>query len=151
MYKRILLATDGSHSSDLAVDQAIAIARAMDAEIKALYVVDDADTYFAADYFDPQEMTGKLASYGREILDATAKRLEQAGIRHTTQLDDKPVAPGQISSTIVADASTWRADLIVMGTHGRRGFRRMLMGSVSEGVLAKAHTPLLLVRSDQQS
>ena len=150
MYKRILLASDGSRSSDLALDQAITIARAMNAEVKVLYIIDDADIYFAGDYFDPQEMTSKLASYGREVLDAATQRLAQAGVRHTTQLDIKPISPGQISTTIVADATAWNADLIVMGTHGRRGFRRMLMGSVSEGVVAKTHTPLLLVRSEQE-
>lgn len=150
MYQRILLAVDGSHSADLALDQAIVIAQAMGAEVKALYVVDDADMYFEPSYFDPYDLASKLAIYGREVLDTAAAKLDKAGVRHTTQLEEKPIAPGQISSTIVANAESWKADLIIMGTHGRRGFRRMLMGSVSEGVLSKASTPLLLVRSERE-
>ncbi|MCY1219013.1 hypothetical protein D3C86_1974000 [compost metagenome] len=64
------------------------------------------------------------------------------------KLDEKPVAPGRISLTIVTEADAWNADLIVLGTHGRRGVRRLLMGSVSEGVLAKTSKPVLLVRSE---
>lgn len=148
MYQRILLAIDGSRSSDLALDQAITIAQPMGAEIKALYIVDDADMYFDASYFDPRELVSQLATHGRKVLDAAAARLTEAKIRHVTQLDERPVAPGQISSTIVTEADSWNADLIIMGTHGRRGIRRLLLGSVSEGVLAKTVRPLLLVRSE---
>ncbi|MBP0618561.1 universal stress protein [Cupriavidus consociatus] len=150
MYHRILLAIDGSRSSDLALSQAIIVARATGAEVKALYVVDDSDVYFEASYFDPREVVTTLAAHGRKALDAATARLGEAGIRSTAQLDEKPVTPGRISSTIVAEADAWNADLIVMGTHGRRGVRRMLMGSVSEGVLARTSKPVLLVRSEME-
>jgi nucleotide-binding universal stress UspA family protein len=148
MYKRILLAVDGSRSSDLALSQAITIAKATGAEVKVLYVVDDSDIYLDAGYFDPREVINNLAAHGRKVLDATIAGLGEAGIRCNAQLDEKPVAPGRISSTIVTEADSWDADLIVMGTHGRRGVRRMMMGSVSEGVVAKSNKPILLVRSE---
>ncbi|SPS00031.1 universal stress protein [Cupriavidus taiwanensis] len=148
MYKRILLAVDGSRSSDLALSQAIAIAGATNAEVKVLYVVDDSDIYFEADYFNPHELVKELISHGHKALAAATARLGEAGIRCNAQLDEKPVAPGKISSTIVNEASTWNADLIVLGTHGRRGVRRLLLGSVSEGVLAQTNKPVLLVRSE---
>ncbi|SDD85248.1 Nucleotide-binding universal stress protein, UspA family [Cupriavidus sp. YR651] len=150
MYQRILLAVDGSRSSDLALSQAIAIAKTTGAEVRVLYVVDDSDVYFEASYFDPRELIGNLVAHGRKALDVAIARLSEAGIRSKAQLDEKPVAPGRISSTIVAEADTWNADLIVMGTHGRRGVRRLLMGSVSEGVLTKTNKPLLLVRSEAE-
>ncbi|WP_354683502.1 universal stress protein [Cupriavidus necator] len=150
MYQRILLAVDGSRSSDLALSQAVIIARATGAEVKVLYVVDDSDVYFEASYFDPRELVENLTTHGRKALDAATARLGEAGIRNTTKLDEKPVAPGRISSTIVAEADAWNADLIVMGTHGRRGVRRLLMGSVSEGVLHKTIKPVLLVRSETE-
>ncbi|AGW90065.1 MULTISPECIES: universal stress protein [Cupriavidus] len=148
MYKRILLAVDGSRSSDLALSQAIAIGRATNAEVKVLYVVDDSDIYFEAGYFDPHELVNKLVSHGRKALDATTAHLSEAGIRCNAQLDEKPVAPGRISSTIVNEANTRNADMIAFWTHGRRGVRRVLMGSVSEGVLAQTIRPVLLVRSE---
>ncbi|GLC93734.1 universal stress protein [Cupriavidus sp. TA19] len=148
MYKRILLAVDGSRSSDLALSQAIAIGRATNAEVKVLYVVDDSDIYFGTGSFDPHELVRELVSHGRKALDAATARLSEAGIRCNAQLDEKPLAPGRISTTIVNEANTWNADMIVLGTHGRRGVRRVLMGSVSEGVLAQTTKPVLLVRSE---
>ena len=148
MYQRILLAVDGSRSSDLALSQAVIIAKATGAEVKALFVADDTDVFFEASYFNPKELVDNLIAHGRKALDAASVRLSEAGVPHLMQLDEKPVAPGQISSTIVAEADAWNADLIVLGTHGRRGVRRLLMGSVSEGVLAKTNKPVLLVRSE---
>ncbi|WER49089.1 universal stress protein [Cupriavidus sp. WKF15] len=148
MYQRILLAVDGSQSSDLALSQAIILASATGAEVKALFVADDSDAFFDAAYFDARAVMEGILAYGRKALAEAADKLEAAGIRHTTQLVEKPVAPGQISSTIVAQADTWSADLIVLGTHGRRGVRRMLMGSVSEGVVSKTSRPVLLIRSE---
>ncbi|BDB29368.1 universal stress protein (plasmid) [Cupriavidus sp. P-10] len=143
-----MLAVDGSRSSDLALSQAIAIGRATNAEVKVLYVVDDSDIYFGTGSFDPHELVRKLVSHGRKALDAATARLNEAGIRCNAQLDEEPVAPGRISTTIVNEANTWNADMIVLGTHGRRGVRRVLMGSVSEGVLAQTTKPVLLVRSE---
>ncbi|SPA56550.1 universal stress protein [Cupriavidus taiwanensis] len=148
MYQRILLAVDGSRSSDLAMSQAIIIARGTGAEVKALFVADDTDVFFEASYFNPKELVDSILAHGRKALDAASVRLSEAGVRHVMQLDEKPVAPGRISATIVAEADAWNADLIVLGTHGRRGVRRLLMGSVSEGVLAKTSKPVLLVRSE---
>lgn len=148
MYQRILLAVDGSRSSDLALSQAIIIARATGAEVKALFVVDDSDVFFEAGYFNPKELVDNIIAHGRKALDAASARLGEAGVRHSVQLDEKPVSPGRISLTIVTEADAWNADLIVLGTHGRRGVRRLLMGSVSEGVLAKTSKPVLLVRSE---
>jgi nucleotide-binding universal stress UspA family protein len=150
MYQRILLAVDGSRSSELALSQAIIIATATGAEVKALFVVDDSDVYFEASYFDPKKLVDSIIAHGRKALDAASARLSEAGVRNSVQLDEKPVSPGRISLTIVAEADAWNADLIVLGTHGRRGVRRLLMGSVSEGVLARTSKPVLLVRSEAE-
>ncbi|CAG9164734.1 universal stress protein [Cupriavidus pinatubonensis] len=148
MYQRILLAVDGSQSSDLALSQAITIAKATGAEVKALFVADDSDAFFDVAYFDAKALMQGILTFGNKVLAEAASRLDAAGVRHVTQLIEKPVAPGQISSTIVAQADTWNADLIVLGTHGRRGVRRLLMGSVSEGVVGKSNRPVLLIRSE---
>jgi len=150
MYQRILLAVDGSRSSDLALSQAIIIAKGTGAEVKALFVVDDSDVFFEVGYFDTKALMDSIVAHGQKVLDAAASKLGDAGIRHTTQLAERPVSPGQISSTIVAQADAWSADLIVLGTHGRRGVRRMLMGSVSEGVISKTNRPVLLIRSETE-
>lgn len=150
MYQRILLAVDGSSSSDLALSQAIIIAKATGAEVKAMFVVDDSELFFETSYFDPKELVDNITTYGRKALYAASAKLSEAGVRNSLQLYQRPVSPGRISLTIVTEADAWNADLIVLGTHGRRGVRRLLMGSVSEGVLAKTSKPVLLVRSETE-
>lgn len=69
-------------------------------------------------------------------------------MRHTTKLLEKPVSPGRISLTIVEEANQTSTDLIVLGTHGRRGLKHLVMGSVAEGVVRKTNKPVLMVRSE---
>lgn len=148
MYQRILLAVDGSHSSDLALCQAITVAKATGSEVKVLFVADDSDVFFSVASYDANKLMESILAVGRDALAAAAKRLSEAGIPHSTKILEKPVSPGQISTTIVEEADRWSADLIVIGTHGRRGFRRLIMGSVSEGVVHKSNKPVLMVRSE---
>lgn len=151
MYERILLAVDGGASSDLAISQAVLVAKAMNAEVKAIFVVDDSELFFEGSYINPDDILRDLFSVGQQTLSRVAARLQDAGVRCTTAVIERPVSPGQISSTIVSQADMWPADLIVMGTHGRRGVRRIIMGSVSEGVIAKTNRPVLLVRSERDA
>ena len=148
MYQRILLAVDGSHSSDLALSQAITVAKATGAEVRAVFVADDSDLFFEVSHIDNESLMKSIASYGNGVLVAASNRLTEDGIRCSTRLFEKPISPGKISATIVAEADTWPADLIVLGTHGRRGVKRLVMGSVSEGVVRKTHMPVLLIRSE---
>ncbi len=130
------------------MSQATIVAKATGAEVKALFVADNSDAFFEVTLFDTQALMEGIVTLGRKVLAEAGGKLDAAGVRHTTQLVEKPVAPGQISSTIVAQADAWNADLIVLGTHGRRGVRRLLMGSVSEGVIGKTNRPVLLIRSE---
>ncbi|MBV8271065.1 MAG: universal stress protein [Cupriavidus sp.] len=148
MYQRILVAIDGSHSADLALGQAITVAKATGAEVRAVFVADDSDLFFEVSHIDNDTLMKNIAAYGSDTLKAASTRLTEAGIRCSIRLFDKPISPGKISATIVAEADTWNADLIVLGTHGRRGIRRIVMGSVSEGVVSKTLRPILLVRSE---
>ncbi|MCY1297108.1 Universal stress protein family protein [compost metagenome] len=137
MYQRIRLAVDGSHSSDCAVTQAITVAKGTGVEVRAVFVADDSDLFFEVSYVDNESLMKGIVSLGRDLLQAVTKRLNEASIRCSTKLFEKPNSPGEISATIVAEAEAWKADLIVLGTHGRRGVRRLVMGSVSEGVISK--------------
>jgi len=148
MYERILVAVDGGPSSDLAIAQAAALAKALGAEVKVLYVVDDSDMFLDAGFVNPQEIMDGLVSVGKKALAAAARRFQDAGIRFQTELAEKPTVPGDIAGTIIRYAEHWPADVIVMGTHGRRGVRRVIMGSVSEGVVAGSGKPVLLIRGE---
>ncbi|WP_420993732.1 universal stress protein [Cupriavidus sp. 30B13] len=148
MYEKILLAVDGSRSSDLALSQAIIVAKATGSEVKALFVADDTDVFYFAGTTYPSWLMDNIRKMGEETLDAAARRLAEAGVRHSTKLIENPVSPGLIAETIVREADGWGADLIVMGTHGRRGVKRLVLGSVAEGVVRESSKPVLLIRSE---
>ena len=86
---------------------------------------------------------------GEKILKRAAQRANKAGIDAETKLLEMLQYGDRVADEIVRDAGKWRASLIVIGTHGRRGFRRALMGSVAEGVARIASTPVLLIRGEQ--
>jgi len=83
-----------------------------------------------------------------EKLAEVSKKLDEAGVKHSTKLLEKSIVPGQISAAIVAEANETGADLIVLGTHGRRGLKHLVLGSVVEGVVRKTNKPVLMVRSE---
>ncbi|CAJ0793487.1 Nucleotide-binding universal stress protein, UspA family [Ralstonia mannitolilytica] len=148
MYQRILLAIDGSHASYLALHQAIEVSKATGAEVEALFVADCSDVTFDMVGTDSIAYARQVVEYGRDTLAEVAKRLDAAGVKYSIKLLEKSIAPGQISATIVAEANETATDLIVLGTHGRRGLKHLVLGSVAEGVVRKTNKPVLMVRSE---
>ncbi|MGC5887686.1 universal stress protein [Ralstonia pseudosolanacearum] len=148
MYQRILLAIDGSHASSLALHQAIVVGKATGAEVEALFVADSTDAAIDMVGCDSIAYAQRIVEIGRRTLADAAIKLQTAGVKHTTKLLERAVAPGQISSTIVAEANETGTDLIVLGTHGRHGLKHLVMGSVAEGVVRKTNKPVLMVRSE---
>lgn len=150
MYRKIVLAVDGSSSSDLALTQAITLAKACRAEVEALFIAENVDVYFDAGYYNPDMLMKAILANGQHALNEAGQRLSQAGIEHQLKLIERPVSPGKIADTIVAEADARNADLIVLGTHGRRGVRRLVVGSVAEGVIRQSNKPVLLIRSEKE-
>lgn len=148
MYRTILLAVDGSHASRLATFEAAALARAMAATVHAVYVLDGREPLLEVAYLDRDALWRSMAEFGRGVLRATGDQLGAAGVAHTLALVEHCVAPGQVARTLVARAKACHADLIAMGTHGRRGLRRAVMGSVARAVLREWAGPMLLTRSN---
>ncbi|WP_175975826.1 universal stress protein [Burkholderia sp. BCC1047] len=146
MYARIFAALDGSRGSRLALDEAIALARESDGLIVAVCVVSDAPrpTDVDSGYIERRDPAGlEVGKAAIAVADAeTAFRL--CGVRGTAQAID---ACGEdVSSVLARAAAECDADLIVMGTHGRRGMRRALLGSVAESLVRIADRPVLVVR-----
>ncbi|WP_354673242.1 universal stress protein [Cupriavidus alkaliphilus] len=146
MYRRILLAIDGSRSSLNALEQAVSMALATHAEVCAMFVVDDSDLYFEVSPVDRPWQLADMIAYGKQVLAHAGGRLSAAGVRWSSRLVETPGSPAEIAEAISAEADHWSADLIVMGTHGHRGVRRVVLGSVSEHVVSKTVRPVLLVR-----
>jgi len=150
MYQRILVAVDGSHASRLATLQAVELAKACNASLRLIYVVDDSEMLLTVAYIDRDELLRSIRAYGQQALDTCAKLVEAAGVRFSMELVPKPVSKGRIAETILAQAALWDADLIALGTHGRRGFARLVMGSVARGVVNHSIKPVLLIRADAE-
>jgi len=124
MYDTILVPTDGSDVAAVAADMAVALARRFGADVRGLYVRDGDD------------------GDGTRATAAVADRAAAAGVEATTAIVD---AEGPIHRRILADADDYGADCIVMGTHGRTGLDRFVLGSVAERTLRESSMPVLTV------
>lgn len=140
MYDRILVPTDGSDGVDRVLDEAVELAELTGATIHGLYVVDarDYSTLPEAKWLSIAE---ELESAGERALETVTERAEAAGVDVETDID-RGVPHEQILDT----ASETDADIVAMGTHGRSGLNRFLLGSVTEKVVRGADVPVLVVR-----
>ncbi len=147
LYQRILVPIDGSATSERALQEAIKLADG-NAQLRLVYVLEeifplDTEGYAFIDYAALQEA---VRLTGERALAQAAEKLRQSGKTAETAL---PEAKGErIANVIGDDARQWQADLIVIGTHGRSGLSRLLLGSVAEGVVRGASVPVLLVRAE---
>jgi len=134
--KNILLATDGSPSCEAAVDRAIELARENSADLTAISVVYSNDEYLALAPGIVQELVGKA----KEKLAAIEQKGKEAGVGINTVVKE-----GEAYEAITSLAQNNDIDLIVMGSHGRKGLQRMLMGSVTERTIGYAPCPVLVI------
>jgi nucleotide-binding universal stress UspA family protein len=145
MYQRVLVPVDGSATAERGLREAIGLAAGQQTRLLFLHVVDDytmlMETASAASY---DEILKGLRHYGLDVL-AKAKRAADAASVHCETLM-REVTGKRISDVIVEQAAQHACDLIVMGTHGRRGFSRLAMGSTAEGVARASPVPVLLVK-----
>jgi nucleotide-binding universal stress UspA family protein len=140
-FKHILCPVDFSDSSSRSLDHAVALARWYESELTVLHVVPSFEPVpVAGELGYPIQLVNPLTR--EEVVAEMRRRLDVAGVRSDVVLTARA---GDASTTIVDEALTSGADLIVMGTHGRRGFKRLLLGSVTETVLREAPCPVLTV------
>ena len=141
-YKRILVPVDGSAVSHRGLKEAIKLARAGDGRLRLFHVVAEYAAYANNDVAsDIAPVLDVLRKQGERTLAKVKARAR--GVRFESGLAENPGS--RISDTIVDEAKRWRADLIVMGTHARRGVKRMLLGSDAELVIRYSPVPVLLV------
>ena len=147
MYQRILVPVDGSPTSRRGLQEAIKLARLTGARLRLMHVVDELAlaTGLEAATMMTGEMMQLLREGGARLLAKERARAEKAGVATDSVLADS--LAGRICDQVVDQARAWRADLIVLGTHGRRGVGRMLLGSDAEMIVRLATVPVLLVRA----
>ena len=144
MYQHILIPVDGSPTSDRALQEAIAFARQQNAQMQLLHVIEEIHFVDIESSINYAELQESMKNSGAKILAQAQTAVQQAGMTAETKLLE---AGGErVASVIVAAAKRWPADLIVIGTHGRSGFSRLLFGSIAEGVVRTAQVPVLLIR-----
>lgn len=147
MYQRILVPVDGSDTSMRALQEAVKLGGGR-AGLRLIYVLEESYPLDAEGYaFIDQDALREAARLtGERILAQAAKAARDSGAAVETALLD---AEGRrVASVIDEDARNWPAELIVVGTHGRSGLSRLLLGSVAEGVARGASMPVLLVRGE---
>ncbi|MFM0413045.1 universal stress protein [Paraburkholderia aromaticivorans] len=146
MYTRILVAVDGSNTSRRAFEAALALAKSNGAILRPFYVVENTPLYFEAPGYDPSVLRNRLVEEGKELGVEFAKIMIEHGVKgelvvgEASSLDD-------VATVVLKAAAHFKADLLVMGTHGRRGFQRLILGSVAERCVRQASLPVLLVPS----
>jgi nucleotide-binding universal stress UspA family protein len=147
MYKRIMVAVDGSHTSELALHEAINLAKALEGRLRLVHAVDEISAnWYAGGYANPAEIWEAMAKSGRDILEKAAAAVAEAGLETDTKLIEINTPGRRIPEVIAEEADAWPADLIVVGTHGRRGLSHVFLGSVAEGIVRVSAKPVLLIR-----
>lgn len=144
MFKHILVPVDGSPTAQKAVEKASGLAQAFGSAVTAIYVIDPYPfTGLGSDFaYGQSEYLSAASAEAKEATAAARKALEQAGVK--------------VKTAVIEAHATWRgileaaesmgADLIVMGSHGRRGLEKMVLGSVAQRVLSHSQLPVLVVR-----
>lgn len=143
MFQRVLIPTDGSECSLEAIARGLELVKPIAADIKFLHVLEQPLLPFADDLVYSPEFHADLRKAGELILRQASEMASAVGVSAGTLLIERrdPV------SAILEAAR--EADLIVIGTHGRRGFDRFVFGSIAEGVLRRTSVPCLVIRCEQ--
>jgi nucleotide-binding universal stress UspA family protein len=147
MYQRILVPIDGSPTAERALQEAIQLADST-TRLRLIYVLEenyvlDAESHAFIDYTALQQATRQSGE--RMLVQSAEKARRSDKVVETALLDANSE---RIATVIETEAQRWQADLIVIGTHGRSGLSRLLLGSVAEGIARIASMPVLLIRAE---
>ena len=144
MFKHILVPVDGSETSSKAVAKAVGLAKAFGSIVTVLYVIDPYPfTCVGADFaYGQAQYLSAATAEANQALDEAKKVFEDAGVQVNTLLGEGHAVHEGIGRVL----SSVDADLIVMGSHGRRGLEKLMLGSVTQRVLGVVHVPVLVVR-----
>lgn len=148
MYKTILVAVDGSQTSKQAVQEAVKMASLTSGTVHAVYVIDQSPIYSYAGYYDPVALTDAMRNEGQAALESVATACRQSGVACATEVVETEPVSEDVAQTLERCAERIGAELVVLGTHGRRGVKRLVLGSVAERFVRISQCPVLLVRGE---
>ena len=146
MYKKILVPVDGSAASNQGLCEALKLAKSLGASVKLVHTVNE---FIMESAYGPIPNYGDfieaLREGGRKVLKDAQAIARESGVEAQSAMVES--IGGRAADLILEHAKEWPADLIVMGTHGRRGVRRLVLGSDAELVLRASPVPVLMVRA----
>jgi nucleotide-binding universal stress UspA family protein len=142
-FSKILVAVDGSQASMDAADQAIEMARKYNSELIALHVILSDTTIFGT---NPPQHIDEIKQQAQQYLDKIKQKLPNQHDDNKIQMRTELISSATAVAGIVGFAEKENVDLIVIGTRGRSGFKRLLLGSVASGVVNYAHCPVMIVK-----
>ena len=145
LFRRIVVAIDGSPTSKLALRAAVKLAKNLRSELRIVFVV-DVLALVAETPYQMTEFEESARRAGDLVLKQAAAMARKAGIEAEAVRLEVQTLHDRIADEISQDAKRWRADLVVIGSHGRRGLSRLFMGSVAESLARIAPSPVLLIR-----
>ncbi len=147
MYQRILVPIDGSATSSRGLQEALSLARTCRASLVLLHVVEYAPVMLEMATSSTWELVARdLQTQGQDLVDAARREALAQGIACEAHVVD--AAALRVCDVVVEQARQHRCDIVVMGTHGRRGVAHALIGSDAERVIRLSPVPVLLVRAD---
>lgn len=146
MYKRILVAFDGSETAKRGLKEAAALAAELKSTLHVLHVTNEyAMVVDLGGYVDYQSLRDSFVARGTRLLDEARALVKPSGV--TTETTLLELNGGRVADAIIEEATKAGCELIVLGTHGRRGLSRALLGSDAETVLRASPVPVLLIRN----
>ncbi len=150
MYSRILVPLDGSTTAQRGLEEAIRLARLTQGQLRLVHVVDELTYTVAWDLADGTAARWHELAWAQaqQLLDAGRAQALASGVQADTSLVDS--LEGRMAELVVREAGRFHADLLVLGTHGRRGLGRLVLGSGAEQVLRLSTVPVLLVRAPEE-
>ncbi|MBC7394588.1 nucleotide-binding universal stress UspA family protein [Variovorax sp. GrIS 2.14] len=148
MYQKILVPIDGSATSARGLEEAIQLAKLTGGRLRLIHVTDELSAGFAMEcYAGTGDWLTIVRENGSKLLEVATATVKAAGVPVDSVLLDGLAATVQL--LVTTEATSWGADLIVLGTHGRRGVGRAFLGSSAEQVLRCSPVPVLLVRAPE--
>jgi nucleotide-binding universal stress UspA family protein len=146
VYARILVAIDGSANSECALGHAIGLAKGLSAALRVVHVVDTGWIGLGMELaIDTMEISRARHEAGIKLLAGARASAQAAGLEAETRLVEMATPTDHVAVLIAKEVKDWPADLVVLGTHGRRGLERMLLGSVADGMARLSTAPVLLI------
>jgi nucleotide-binding universal stress UspA family protein len=143
-FHKILLPVDGSTTANRALEMAIKMAQGGPVRLRLIHAVDE--LAYMSGYEYAADLFAMARDYGQKILDQALQQAKTAGVEAEVKLIDLPAQ--RLGETVATEAREWGADLIVVGTHGRKGIGRVFLGSGAEQIIRLAPVPTLVIRGE---